>query len=85
MAVVHSQVLGIPDGQGQEPDFHGPDLFWLHQRDLFEDCGPGHRQQADHLRFAFYVLNAIMVGIDIGLYFRNRKLDTLAAGRDFQS
>ena len=35
--------------------------------------------------FAFYVLNAIMVGIDIGLYYRNRKLDTLAAGREFQS
>ena len=25
--------------------------------------------------FVFYVLNLIMVGIDIGLYFRNRELD----------
>ena len=27
--------------------------------------------------FIFYVINLIMVGIDICLYFRNRKLDSL--------
>lgn len=26
----------------------------------------------------FYILNLVMVGIDIGLYFRNRKLDKAA-------
>jgi hypothetical protein len=28
--------------------------------------------------FVFYILNFIMVGMDIGIYFRNRKLDRLA-------
>ena len=35
--------------------------------------------------FAFYVLNSIMEVFDIVFYFRNRKLDANAAGRDFQS
>ena len=30
------------------------------------------------LSFFFYVLNLIMISIDIALYFRNRKLDKLA-------
>lgn len=29
--------------------------------------------------FLFYVLNLVMVSIDIGFYFRNRRLDRLAA------
>ncbi|NLO35138.1 MAG: hypothetical protein GX112_02140 [Clostridiaceae bacterium] len=32
--------------------------------------------------FAFYVLNAVMVAIDIVLYFRNKKLDAIAAGQE---
>jgi len=31
-----------------------------------------------YLSFAFYILNSIEIGIDIALYFRNRRLDKLA-------
>ena len=31
-----------------------------------------------YLSFFFYVLNLIMISIDVGLYFRNRKLDLAA-------
>lgn len=29
---------------------------------------------------AFYILNLVLVGIDIGLYFRNARLDRIAEG-----
>jgi len=31
-----------------------------------------------YLSFFFYVLNLVMISIDVGLWFRNRKLDALA-------
>ena len=34
------------------------------------------------LSFFFYVLNLIMICIDIGLYFRNRRLDKIADGEN---
>lgn len=34
------------------------------------------------LSFLFYVLNFIMISIDVGLYFRNKKLDELADGKN---
>ena len=34
------------------------------------------------LSFFFYVLNLIMISIDIALYFRNRKLDKLAEAQE---
>lgn len=38
-----------------------------------------------YLAFAFYVLNFIEIGIDICLYFRNKKLDELAESRVIKS
>lgn len=31
--------------------------------------------------FIFYVLNLLMVSLDIGVYFRNRRLDQLSEGQ----
>lgn len=41
-------------------------------------CGIASKLAASSLTyvFGFYVLNFVMVAIDIGLYFRNKRLDT---------
>ena len=36
-----------------------------------------------YLLFCFYCLNLLMVGIDVGLYFRNKRLDMLADKKEY--
>ena len=45
-------------------------------------CGIMAKLLAGNINFVllFYFLNLIMVSIDVGLYFRNRKYDRLAEG-----
>ncbi|MDR2134744.1 MAG: hypothetical protein LBP27_06510 [Treponema sp.] len=44
-------------------------------------CGIMSKLLSDRVNyvFIFYVLNLVMVGVDLILYFRNRRLDRLAA------
>ncbi|HPE15771.1 MAG TPA: hypothetical protein PK597_02335 [Oscillospiraceae bacterium] len=44
-------------------------------------CGIASKLLGGHITYvlAFYILNLVMVSIDLGLYFRNRRLDAADA------
>ena len=67
---VHSHTLR----KGEKPAVSGADL----RRIRLRDRGEAHRG-GDNLCVRLYVLNLLMVGTDILLYFRNRQLDAQRA------
>ena len=65
----------------------GKSLFFLCMILFGYGCGIASKLVAGKITyvFIFYVLNFLMVSIDIGLYFRNKKLDSQSAGQTLSS
>ena len=59
----------------------GKSLFFLCMILFGYACGITSKLLKGNINYviAFYILNFIMVAIDLGFYFRNRKLDLLAS------